>query len=31
MRAYNFVCGVKFTKFLIPNVGGVVVNQLLFR
>ena len=26
-----FVCGPKFTVFLSSNVGGVVVDQLLFR
>ena len=32
MSAYNFfVCGPKFTIFSLPNVGGVVVDQLLFR
>ena len=32
MRAYNFfVCGPKFIIFLLPNVGGVVVDELLFR
>jgi len=32
MRAYNFfVCGPKFTIFFSPNVGGVIVDQLLFR
>jgi len=32
MSAYNFfVCGLKFTIFLSPNVGGVVVDQLLFQ
>ena len=32
MRAYNFfVCGPKFTMYFSPNVGGVVVDQLLFR
>jgi len=25
------VCGPKFTGFLLSNVGGVVVDQLLFR
>jgi len=31
MSAYNFfVCGPKFTTFSSPNVGGVVVDQLLF-
>jgi len=32
MSAYNFfVCGPKFTIFGESNVGGVVVDQLLFR
>jgi len=32
MSAYSFfVCGPKFTIFSSPNVGGVVVDQLLFR
>ena len=26
-----FVCGPKFTVFFSSNVGGVVVDQLLFR
>ena len=26
-----FVCGPKFTRFFSSNVGGVVVDQLLFR
>ena len=26
-----FVCGPKFTNFFSPNVGGVVVDELLFR
>ena len=26
-----FVCGPKFTVFLSSNMGGVVVDQLLFR
>jgi len=26
-----FVCGPKFTNFSSPNLGGVVVDQLLFR
>jgi len=31
MSAYNFfVCGQKFTIIFSPNVGGVVVDQLLF-
>ena len=30
-RLYFFVCGPKFTKFLTSNVGGVVVDHLLFR
>jgi len=31
MRAYNFfVGGPKYTKFLTPNAGGVVVDHLLF-
>jgi len=32
MHVNNFiVCGPKFTNFFSPNVGGVVVDQLLFR
>ena len=32
MRVYNFyVSGPKFTLFSLSNVGGVVVDQLLFR
>jgi len=32
MCAYNLlICGPKFTKFLTPNMGGVVVDHLLFR
>jgi len=32
MHAYNFlVYGPKFTKFLTPNVGVVVVDYFLFR
>jgi len=32
MHLYNFfVCGPKFTRFLLSNLGGVVVDQLLFR
>jgi len=32
MRAYNsFVSGPKFTIFFLPNVGGIVVDQLRFR
>jgi len=32
MRAYNvFVCGPKFTIFFSSSVGGVVVDQVLFR
>jgi len=32
MRTYNiFVCGPKFIIFFPPNVGRVVVDQLLFR
>jgi len=32
MQVYNFfVCGPKFTIFFSPNVGGVVVDQVLFR
>ena len=32
MHLYNFfICGPKFTKFLLSNLGGVVVDQLLFR
>ena len=32
MSAYNFfVCGPKFTIFFSPNVGGVVVDHILFR
>jgi len=31
MHLYNFfVYGPKFTRFLLSNVGGVVVGQLLF-
>ena len=31
MHLYNFfVCGRKFTRFLLSNVGGVVVDHLLF-
>jgi len=26
-----FVCGPKFTRFLLSNVGGVVVDELRFR
>ena len=26
-----FVCGPKFKNFFYPNVGGVIVDQLLFR
>ena len=30
MHLYNFlVCGPKFTRFLLSNVGGVVVDQIL--
>jgi len=30
MHLYNFfVCGPKFTRFLLSNLGGVVVDQLL--
>jgi len=32
MHLYNFfVSGPKFTRFLLSNLGGVVVDQLLFR
>jgi len=32
MHLYNFlVCGPKFTRFLLSNLGLVVVDQLLFR
>ena len=32
MRAYNFfVCGPKFAIFFSPNVGGIVVDQVLLR
>jgi len=32
MHLYDFlVCGPKFTRFLMSNLGGVVVDQLLFR
>ena len=32
MHLYNFlVCGPKFTRFLLSNLEGVVVDQLLFR
>ena len=32
MHLYNFFdCGPKFTRFLSPNLGGDVVDQLLFR
>ena len=32
MHLYNFfICGPKFTRFLLSNLGGVVVDQLLFR
>ena len=32
MHLYNFfVCGPKFTSFLLSNVGGIVVDQLRFR
>ena len=32
MHLYNFlVCGPKFTRFLLANVGGVVVDQPCFR
>ena len=31
MSPYNsFVCGPKFTKFLLSNVEGAVVDQILF-
>ena len=31
MHLYNFfICGPKFTRFLLFNLGGVVVDQLLF-
>jgi len=32
MHLYNFfVCGPKFTQFLLSNLGGAVIDQLLFR
>jgi len=32
MHLYNFfICGPKFTRFLLSNLGAVVVYQLLFR
>jgi len=32
MHLYNFfVCGPKFTRFLLSNAGGVVVDELRFR
>jgi len=32
MHLYNFfVCGPKFTRFLLSNVGGVVIDHLCFR
>ena len=32
MHLYNFfICRPKFTRFLSSNLGGVVVDQLLFR
>jgi len=32
MHLYNFlVCGPKFTRFLLANVGGAVIHQLVFR
>jgi len=32
MHLYHFfVCGPKFTRFLLSNLGGAVVDQLLFR
>jgi len=32
MHLYNFfVCGPKFTRCLLSNLGGAVVDQLLFR
>ena len=32
MHLYNFfICGPKFNRFLLSNLGGVVVDQLLFR
>ena len=31
MHLYNFfICGPKFTRFLLFNLGGVVVDKLLF-
>jgi len=31
MQVYNFfVCGVKFTIFISPNVGEVVIDQVFF-
>jgi len=32
MHLYNFfVCGPKYTRFLLSNLGGAVVDELLFR
>jgi len=31
MHVNNFFCGPKFTNFFSPNVGGVVVDELLVR
>ena len=32
MQLYNFfICGPKFTRFLLSNLRGVVVDQVLFR
>jgi len=32
MHLYNFfLCGRKFTRFLLSNLAGVLVDQLLFR
>jgi len=32
MHLYNFfICGPKFTRFLLSNLGGVVVDKVLFR
>jgi len=32
MHLYNFfVCGTKFTRFLLSNLGGAVIDHLFFR
>ena len=32
MHLYNFfICGPKFTRFLLSNLGGAVVDKVLFR